>query len=188
MDFDDVGHQAKNKALSRDIELCARNALMQKLPLSSLARICMFFSLFTLQILSFASESDIERKWDGCAESALKHYDHDKGGVTGGNFTIIEKCGLRPLIKTDRGFRLLTSDCDWLHRQPLRECANQENKEWCKQGEDMLVVSMSSWRGFWSLSNQAFNQDNFFKLCREVCLGKSTPDKKQFENSYCRSQ
>ena len=153
-----------------------------------LLRICMFFVLLTLQTLSSASESDIERKWDNCAESALKHYDHDEGGVTGGNLTIIEKCGLRPLIKEGSTFRLLASDCDWLQRQPLRECANQEKKEWCRQDDDMLLVSMSSWRGFWSLSKQAFNQKNFFKLCREVCLGRSTPDRKQFENAYCRGQ
>ena len=151
-------------------------------------RTLLFSSLVFISTLSCASDSDLLQKWNECAEAALSHYDQTEGGMTGAYLEIIEKCGLHPVVETSHGLRLLSNDCDWIYERPLNECTGHlETKEWCSKGDDTLLISMSSWREFWLLSDKVFKRANFFALCRRICQGESLPDRKQFADSFCRA-
>lgn len=152
-------------------------------------RALLLFLLVFVSAFSSASDRHLQQKWNECAETALSSYDPTEAGMTGAYLEMIEKCGLHPVAETSKGLRLLSGDCDWIYEYALADCASHvASKDQCNTSDDILLVSMSSWREFWLLSDKVFKREKFFELCRRVCLEGVLPERKVFADSFCQAR
>lgn len=148
--------------------------------------LCLY--LFSAAIIS-AAENKAEQNWDECAVRVINNIPAELG-IAAGVAAISESCGVRPIVTTANGARLFRSDCDWLYKQPLRECAEYESKNKCDVAGDSNylpfdLISMSSYRGMFDLSEEIFSRAKFTELCRNSCKSGVIPSREQFGREFC---
>lgn len=83
--------------------------------------------------------------------------------------------------------RLPESDCTWLQRQVLRECAGDGHRgdDDCQFAPDAL--SGGSSRGEWALGQYpAFEKERFRAVCQAACRANKTPTLASVRANLCR--
>jgi len=156
--------------------------------INKLSRIILCICLL-IPATHYAAENKAEINWDKCAEQAANSTPPELG-IAGGNASVSTQCGTRPTVKTVNGTRLLRSDCDWLYKHPLNECASYTPKSKCNIEADSNLlpfdlISMSSYRSMFDLSEKTFSKEKFTDLCRNSCNSGAAPSREQFGRELC---
>lgn len=149
-----------------------------KLKVLSLVSIMFLFSAN----IAYGAKPKTEQEWDKCRDKVDASYDQQKLGMASYGPTVIKKCGIRPVNETKTGIALLKSDCNWLYKDSLGECANIAD---CSVITNEMSWSNAVSGGIELLSEKAFNSNNLIKICKQVCESQKTPDKEIFEQTVC---
>lgn len=141
--------------------------------------------LLTMSNSAHSSKQKTEKEWNECVNQ-VSTLDQAEIGIAGIQAALSE-CGKKPVTKTKAGISLAVKDCNWLYKQPLQECVDRAasvgGSGICITDIDGFSTSSSS--GMEGLPEKVFNENEFLKLCKQVCKSAKMPSRAEFGKEMC---